>query len=108
MINHVVVFKFNEKFPDADIHDALNQLAALQKIIPGMSSFSCGANCSLEQLNKEFTHVFMMQFVDIQSRDDYVNHPKHKQIADDLIMPMLENGLDSVVVIDYESHECLP
>ncbi|MGL6029382.1 MAG: Dabb family protein [Legionella sp.] len=107
MINHVVVFKFKKQFSDADIHTALSQLAALQKIIPGMSHFSCGANCSLEQLNKGFTHAFMMQFVDIQSRDEYINHPEHKQIADGVIVPMLENALDSVVVIDYESNDCL-
>lgn len=108
MINHVVVFKFKAECSDADIYSAFNQLGALKEIIPGMCRFSFGKNCSIEQLNQGFNHAFIMQFTDIATRDEYVNHPEHKRIAADEIVPMLEQGLDSVVVIDYETNEPLP
>ena len=102
MINHIVVFKFKSHIAESDIHAAVNQFGTLEKIIPSIKSFSFGKNCSPEQLNKGFTHAFIMKFDDDKGRDLYLDHPEHKRIATDIIIPMLENGLESVVVIDYE------
>ncbi|QMT59832.1 Dabb family protein [Legionella sp. PC997] len=103
MINHVVVLKFKLNLAESDINSALNQLGNLQEIIPSIKNFSCGSNCSPEQLNKGFTHAFVMTFDDLKGRDLYLEHPEHKRIATEVLVPMLENGLESVVVIDYQS-----
>lgn len=103
MINHIVVFKFKNNLAESDIYSAVTQFADLKKIIPSIKSFSFGKNCSPEQLNKGFTHAFIMKFDDAQGRNVYLEHPEHKRIAADIIIPLLEYGLDSVVVIDYES-----
>lgn len=102
MINHVVVLKFKSNITESDIYSAVTQLSDLKKVIPAMSSFSFGENCSSEQLNKGFTHAFIMQFDDAKGRDLYVNHPEHNRIAAEIIVPMLEEGIESVLVIDYE------
>ncbi|MBX9703321.1 MAG: Dabb family protein [Silvanigrellaceae bacterium] len=102
MINHIVLLEFKKKLPESDINTALNQLGSLATIIPSIKDFSFGKNCSPEQLNKQFTHVFIMRFEDAMGRELYLNHSEHKRIAEEIIMPMMEKGLESVVVIDYE------
>ena len=103
MINHIVVLKFKSNVAELDIYSAVNQLGNLKKLIPSIKSFSFGKNCSPEQLNKGFTHAIIMRFEDSNGRNLYLDHPEHKRIATDILIPLLENGLESVVVIDYKS-----
>jgi hypothetical protein len=102
MLNHIVVMKFKPDLSESDIHSVIMQLADLQKIIPSIKHFSFGKNCSPEQLHKGFTHVFVMSFDDAKGRDVYLEHPEHQRIAAEILVPMLEDALNSVVVIDYE------
>lgn len=102
MINHIVVLKFKSGITESDIHSVIMQLAQLQKVIPSINNFSFGKNCSPEQLNKGFTHAFVMTFDDAKGRDVYLEHPEHIRIATKLLVPMLEDGLESAMVIDYE------
>ncbi len=43
-----------------------------------------------------------MDFDDVEGRDTYLNHPGHIRIAQELIVPILKNGLKSAITIDYE------
>lgn len=99
MINHIVMFKFESRYSESEIEAALNQLAVLQTM---MLSFSLGKNMSPEHLNQGFTHAFVMTFRDAQIRDAYLEHPEHKRIATEVLIPMLEDGINSVIVVDYE------
>lgn len=103
MINHIVLLRFKSNLTEPEINSALSQLGNLITIIPAIKNFSFGKNCSPENLNKGFTHVFIMTFEDSSGREFYLNHPEHKRIAADFIIPMLENGLESALVIDYEN-----
>lgn len=98
MINHIVLLQFKPNITQDQIHSAYNQLA----LIPSIKEFTFGANCSPEQLNKGFTHAFIMRFDDIEGRDAYLNHPDHIRIAQEVIVPLLENGLETALTIDYE------
>jgi len=102
MINHIVLLQFKPNFTECEVNSALNQLGNLKTIIPSIKSFSFGKNCSPENLNKNFTHIFKMEFEDSKGRELYLNHSEHQRIAADIIMPMLENGLESALAIDYE------
>jgi hypothetical protein len=103
MINHIVILKFKSHVTESDIDSVVHQLGNLKELIPSIKSFSFGKNISLEQLNKGYTHAFIMTFDDVTGRDLYVEHPEHKKIATELLMPMLEEGLQSVVVLDFEN-----
>ncbi|WP_133127270.1 Dabb family protein [Legionella nagasakiensis] len=105
MINHIVFLAFKSYITEPEINSVLNQLGHLMKVIPSMKDFSFGKNCSPEKLNQGYTHVFIMKFDDANGRDIYLNHPEHKRIAADLIIPILENGLESVLVVDYEDQQ---
>jgi hypothetical protein len=102
MINHLVFFKFKSSVPESEVAQVLNQLGKLKAEIPSMTYFSFGKNCSIEFLNKGFTHAMTMFFDDVAGRDFYIYHPEHKRIAADIIIPLLDNGLESAIVIDYE------
>lgn len=103
MIRHIVMLQVKSAVTLDTLGFALKQLAALKTEIPSMSHFSYGINCSPEQLNKGFTHAFVMEFEHIEGRDAYLNHPEHNRVAQEVILPLLVNGLDSALVIDYES-----
>ncbi len=103
MIKHIVLLKFKANVTPNKINSAFQQLGNLKSLIPSMSHFSFGENCSPEDLNKGFTHAFTMEFKDIQGRDAYLNHPEHIRIAQDIIVPLLENGLESALTLDYEA-----
>ncbi len=64
MINHMVILKFQPQFAESDIDAVANQLGNLKEIIPAIKSFSFGKNISPEQLNKGFTHAFIMTLAD--------------------------------------------
>ena len=102
MIKHIVLLQFKPEITDDEIGSVLNQLGNLNSEIPAMKHFSFGANCSPEQLNKGFNHAFVMEFSDIQGRDNYLNHPEHIRVAQELIVPILKNGLESAITLDYE------
>jgi len=41
-----------------------------------------------------------MIFENRQARDNYIPHPEHKKVVD-MILPLLKNGTDSLVVVDW-------
>jgi hypothetical protein len=103
VITHIVHLKFKSSCSEPQIHSALTQLGNLRTLIPTITHFSCGKNCSPENLNKGFTHTFIMKFEDSAGREVYLNHPEHIRIASDIIMPILDNALESALVMDYDS-----
>jgi hypothetical protein len=40
---------------------------------------------------------------DAQARQRYLEHPAHVAFAQETLIPVLEGGLDSVLVFDYET-----
>jgi len=102
MFNHIDVFKFKSTVSESEITSALNQLGELKKEIPSMTHFSFGKDCSTESLNKGFTHAALFIFQDKAGRNAYMKNPEHHRIAKEVVVPLLENGFESLIVIDYE------
>jgi hypothetical protein len=42
-----------------------------------------------------------MEFKNTQDRDMYLQHPAHTKIANENIHPALRDGMNSVIVFDY-------
>lgn len=102
MFNHIDIFKFKSTVSESEITSALNQLGELQKVIPGMTHFSFGKDGSTESLNKGFTHAALFVFQDKAARDAYMKNTEHHRIAKEVVAPLLENGFESLIVIDYD------
>ena len=96
-LRHVVSFKFKETASPAQIQAAVDAFRALPSKIPEIVAFEWGTNVSPENLNKGFTHAFILSFKSAKDRDAYLVHPAHKAFGESL-GPVLGD----VFVIDFE------
>jgi len=100
MIKHIVLLSFNDGVTQDQIDVLENELKKLMLIIPEILSFSFGKNCSFEELNQGYSHGFIMEFSSHLERDAYLEHPKHVELAENLIIPIVKkNG--GALVFDY-------
>ena len=102
MIRHIVLLPFKPELKDAECLALMGGLGELKTKIPQIQSFSCGKNNSPENLDRGYLHGFMMEFLNFEDRELYLNHPAHIEYATQHILPNLINGIDSPIVFDYE------
>ena len=95
-IRHVVCFKFKESAKKSEIERVEKEFSSLKDKIPGILSLEWGKNNSPENLNKDFTHCFIVSFKDEEARKVYLPHPEHKAFVS-ILKPILED----VFVIDF-------
>ena len=95
-VRHVVLFKFKESSPRAQIEQIENGFRALPCKVPGAVGFEWGTNISPENLSAGFTHCFLVTFSDTKARDAYLPHPAHQAFV-----KILRPHLDKVLVMDY-------
>jgi hypothetical protein len=98
-VKHIVVFKYKNTATSAQIDEVTAAFVALKNKIPGIVSFEYGVNNSPENLNKGFTHVYLLTFKDAASRDAYLPHPEHKKFGD--LLGRL-GVLEEPFVVDFE------
>jgi Stress responsive A/B Barrel Domain len=98
-VKHIVVFKYKSTATPAEIDQVTEAFVALKKKIPGITAFEYGTNNSPENLNKGFTHVYLLTFKDTQARNNYLPHPEHKKFGE--LLGKL-NVLEEPFVIDFE------
>lgn len=99
-LRHVVLFTFKETATQAQIKEIENAFIALPTKIKVIRDFEWGLNNSPENLNKGFTHCFLVSFDSEKDRETYLPHPDHLAFVD-----VLEPQLDDVLVIDYWTGE---
>jgi len=103
MIKHVVLLSFSATAEESKIKRAIEKLGDLRHgEVPEILSFSYGKNCSPESLDQGFNYAFVMEFASEKNRDIYLKNQSHKTIAQNEIFPLLANGIDSAIVIDYK------
>lgn len=93
---HFVCFKFKKDTPTAEIQRIEKEFAALAGKIDTITGFEWGTNVSPENLDKGFTHAFLVTFKDKAGLETYLPHPDHQAFVKGL-KPLL----DEVFVIDY-------
>jgi hypothetical protein len=101
-VKHIVVFKYKSTATASQIEEVTSAFKALKGKIPGIISFEYGTNNSPENLNKGFTHVYLLTFKDAASRDAYLPHPEHKKFGE--LLGRL-NILEEPFVVDFQIQE---
>jgi uncharacterized protein (DUF1330 family) len=96
LIQHIVCFQFNELVQPNEIDELQKTFFALQGKIPGVLLIQGGENNSPENLNKDFSHSFIITFKNEQSRKEYLPHPEHQKFVSQL-KPILKD----VFVMDF-------
>ena len=98
VMQHIVLFKFNADVSPDEIKNIETAFAGLTEKIDQIIGYEAGTNVSPEQLDKGFTHAFVVTFRDAAGRDAYLPHPAHKEFV-----KLLGGKIDEVLVLDFES-----
>lgn len=104
MIRHIVLLKFKQGISATEIQSVFDALHDLRLTIPQILHFNWGPYKSNEGLNKGYTHGFVMEFENETARDIYLVHPDHVRVANEIVLPALENGKESVIAFDYPKY----
>ncbi len=100
---HVVLFKFKDDAPAADVAAIEKQIMDMKGQIPTIKAIEWGKDCSVENLQDGFTHSFLVTFENPAGLDVYLPHPAHKKVVEAL-GPIKEK----VLVLDYFAGEAIP
>ncbi len=101
MIRHVVLLRPAGGASPAAVQSALDGVAALKGVVPGILDVKLGPNVSPEGLGQGFTHGFVVDFTDAAARDAYLPHPEHQK-AGAALVSVAEGGVAGILVFDLE------
>lgn len=101
-MKHIVIFKYKPGATPSQINEVTTAFKALKDKIPGIISFEYGVNNSPENLNKGFTHVYLVTFENARARDAYLPHPEHEKFGG--LLGKL-NVLEEAFVVDFQGTE---
>src|SRR5689334_22198170 len=97
MIEHLVVFKFNDKTTLAKQQEWVAQLLALQEQIPGIVTLTAGINATEETDRIQgYTIGLRVTFEDQDALRAYGPHPAHQALV-----ASLGGWVEDVIVVDY-------
>ena len=82
VLRHVVSFQFKDDVTAERKAQAIEDFLALKDEIPEIKKFEGGEDISVEGLDKDFTHCFILTFESEEARDTYIPHPAHIRLAE--------------------------
>ncbi|KAL0485384.1 hypothetical protein AKO1_002975 [Acrasis kona] len=88
-LKHIVLFSFREGTSEETIKKALENATNLQSSIPQVLSVQAGPNLA-EGLDGGFTHGFIVELTDKQSKEEFMEHNDQAAVMRELI-PNLKN-----------------
>lgn len=96
MIEHIVLFKWQESASNEAIATAIASLQEMKGKIPTIVDLSCGENfCDRA---RGYTHGLVVRFRDRAGLEVYQLHPLHQDIVEKCIKPIVAE----VLALDYE------
>ncbi len=96
VLKHIVLFKFTDTAPEAEITKVVAAFLELKTKIPVVQAIEWGTDISVENKNQGFTHCFCLTFRDVADRDAYLPHPAHQEFG-----ARLQPIKEKVLVFDY-------
>lgn len=100
VLRHIVLYKFKDGLPAAQVQEVADAFAALPKKIDTVAGFEQGTNVSPEGKSEGFTHCFVVTFRDEQGRAVYLEHPAHQEYV-----KLVRDRREKVIVFDYWTNE---
>lgn len=96
MVEHIVIFKFNETTSVDQQTEAIGKLKNLKNEISGIVDIQAGLNFS--DRSQGFQVGLTVRFEDKQALEAYGPHEKHQEA----VSYLKEIGLSDIVVVDFE------
>lgn len=100
VLRHIVLYKFKDNLPQAQISEVVAAFSALPTKIDTILGFERGTNISTEGKSQGLTHAFVVTFRDQQALDTYLKHPAHLEYV-----KIVQDKREKVVVFDYWTGE---
>lgn len=100
VLRHMVLYKFKDNLPQAQIDEVVAAFSALPQQIDSILAFERGTNTSSEGKSQGLTHAFVVTFRDQQALDTYLKHPAHLDYV-----KIVQDKREKVVVFDYWTGE---
>jgi len=102
-LRHVVLFKFKDDAPAADVKAIEDAIVAFPPTMPMIKALEWGKDCSVEKLADGFTHCFLVTFEDADGLKAYLPHPTHQAAV-----AKLGPAMEKLLVIDYIAGDATP
>lgn len=96
LLRHIVMYKFKDGLPAAQLQEVIDAFAGLPKKIDTIVGYEAGTNVSPEGKSEGFTHVFVVTFKTAADRDAYLVHPAHQAYVQ-----VVKDRREKVIVFDY-------
>lgn len=96
MVEHIVLFKWNEDASPQAIEAAIEGLRGLKALLPEILDLSAGENYT--NRSQGFTHGLVVRFADKAGLDSYGPSEAHQSVVKNLINPIRSD----VLAVDYE------
>ncbi|WP_214102686.1 Dabb family protein [Acrocarpospora catenulata] len=98
MICHVWGMRMKPESTAEQRQAVVDGMSCLPQEIPGIRSFSCGADLGLGGDNADV--VLIAHFDDEESWRAYLAHPAHEKFADELVVPVYSSGAAIQFAVD--------
>src|SRR6478735_1632042 len=96
VLRHVVMYKFKDSVPPAQVQEVIDAFASLPKKINTIIGFEAGTNVSKEGKSEGFTHAFVVTFKSEADLAAYLVHPAHEAYVQ-----VVRDRREKVIVFDY-------
>lgn len=96
VLRHVVMYKFKDAVPAAQVQEVVDTFAGLPKKINTIVGFEAGTNVSQEGKSDGFTHAFVVTFKNEADLAAYLVHPAHEAYVQ-----VVRDRREKVIVFDY-------
>jgi hypothetical protein len=99
----MVLFKYKDDAPLADVEALTNQIMDMKSQIPTIKTMEWGKDCSVEDLQDGFTHAYFVTFANPDGLKVYSTHAVHQAV-----IKSLGPIKDKVLVFDYTAGDAIP
>ncbi len=96
VLRHVVMYKFKDGLPPAQLQEVIDTFAGLPKKIDTIVGFEAGTNVSKEGKSEGLTHAFVVTFKSEADLTAYLVHPAH-----DAYVKVVRDRREKVIVFDF-------
>ena len=101
MIRHIVLVTFKPEVAERDIATLFSGLSGLVRSLDGAGGFMGGRSESPEQMERGYSHAFVIDFDDWAALTRYSDHPEHRALGAKIVENAV-GGRDGILVLDLD------
>jgi len=101
MYRHVVLYGWKSNLTNDEIAKVYQELDEISAKLPGRMEYTWGTNISKQGMAQGYTHCLVVDFIDEEARDLFINDPIRQALSVNKVIPNMIDGMNSVVSFDF-------